>query len=376
MTFGLRASLLFYKPALLVRPTARLFSTSKPRNNQVDCYISTIHDAYTNLAIEEYLLRETKPDRYILYLWRNKPCVVVGRNQNPFQECNLRFMRDNNIPLVRRRSGGGAVYHDMGNSIYTIFMPREAFSRKTNAQLVARSLNQLDIPASVNERHDIVVDNHKVSGSAYKITSTRAYHHGTMLIDAETETLKGCLSKKRMNNAGIVSKGVESVPSPVTNLRDYSFTVDHQQFCESVLAEFVVAYNDGMPVEPIIFNQQSVLPNKVKETRQELKTWDWIYGQTPEFTNTIETDFNWGHVKCHILSRHGKILKADISTNNNLLHEPTIAAAISVALEGLPYSQFAVDEAIEKINTEVPGLINSENDHIAKDISNWLQARL
>lgn len=88
----------------------------------------------------------------------------------------------------------------MGNSIYTIFMPREAFSRKTNAQLVARSLNQLDIPASVNERHDIVVDNHKVSGSAYKITSTRAYHHGTMLIDAETETLKGCLSKKRMNN--------------------------------------------------------------------------------------------------------------------------------------------------------------------------------
>lgn len=79
-------------------------------------------------------------------------------------------------------------------------MPRESFSRRTNAELVARSLNQLDIPANVNERHDIVVDNHKVSGSAYKITSSRAYHHGTMLIDADTETLKGCLSKKRMNN--------------------------------------------------------------------------------------------------------------------------------------------------------------------------------
>lgn len=84
-------------------------------------------------------------------------------------------------------------------------MPREAFSRKTNAQLVARSLNQLDIPANVNERHDIVVDNHKVSGSAYKITSSRAYHHGTMLIDAETEILKGCLSKKRMNNVNLKS---------------------------------------------------------------------------------------------------------------------------------------------------------------------------
>jgi lipoate-protein ligase A len=89
----------------------------------------------------------------------------------------------------------------MGNSIYTIFMPREAFSRRRNAELVAEALVQLDIPAGVNERHDIVVDGHKVSGSAYKITSKRAYHHGTMLIDADTEILKGCLSKKRMTKA-------------------------------------------------------------------------------------------------------------------------------------------------------------------------------
>jgi lipoate-protein ligase A len=87
----------------------------------------------------------------------------------------------------------------MGNSIYTIYMPREAFSRKANAELVSRALLQLDIPASVNDRHDIVVDNHKVSGSAYKIISARAYHHGTMLVDANTSYLKGCLSKKYMN---------------------------------------------------------------------------------------------------------------------------------------------------------------------------------
>lgn len=89
----------------------RFFSATAIVPNEVDCYISTINDAYTNLAIEEWLLRVTQPDRYILYLWRNKPCVVVGRNQNPFSECNLRFMDEHNIPLVRRRSGGGAVYH-------------------------------------------------------------------------------------------------------------------------------------------------------------------------------------------------------------------------------------------------------------------------
>jgi lipoate-protein ligase A len=91
--------------------TRRFFSATPSIKNKVDCYISTIHDVYTNLAIEEYLLRETKPDRYILFLWRNKPCVVVGRNQNPFQECNLKYMNEHDIPLVRRRSGGGAVYH-------------------------------------------------------------------------------------------------------------------------------------------------------------------------------------------------------------------------------------------------------------------------
>ncbi|KAI7902794.1 uncharacterized protein BX663DRAFT_531287 [Cokeromyces recurvatus] len=261
----------------------------------------------------------------------------------------------------------------MGNSIYTIFMPREAFSRRTNAELVSKALNRLDIPASVNERHDIVVDEHKVSGSAYKITSSRAYHHGTMLIDANIDNLKGCLSKKRMNNKGIISKGVESVPSPVTNLRDYSFTIDHQQFCESVLSEFILSYNNGIPVKPILFD---TLPKQLETTRQELMTWEWIYGQTPEFTNTIEANLSWGNIKAHLLVRHAKIIKADITTSHDLLHESTLAAAISVALEGLPYSRFAVDEAINKIHCDVPGLINMDNEHISKEIRDWLFSRL
>lgn len=86
-------------------------NSSSSSISNVDCYISNIHDPYTNLAIEEYLLRSTDPKRYILFLWRNRNCVVIGRNQNPFQECNLQYMKQNNIPLVRRRSGGGAVFH-------------------------------------------------------------------------------------------------------------------------------------------------------------------------------------------------------------------------------------------------------------------------
>lgn len=185
----------------------------------------------------------------------------------------------------------------MGNSIYTIFMPRAAFSRDANAELVARALNQLDIPADVNTRHDIVVDGFKVSGSAYKLTSRRAYHHGTMLIDTDIEMLKGAL---KVDKDRLITKGVASVPSPVTNLRAYSYTIDHQQFCEAVIEEFFEAYNHGNAVEPTVFakNDLSNLPEDVVKSREELTSWDWIYGQTPEFTHDIDMEFSWGTVVC------------------------------------------------------------------------------
>ncbi|KAI9489572.1 hypothetical protein BDB00DRAFT_770336 [Zychaea mexicana] len=264
----------------------------------------------------------------------------------------------------------------MGNSIYTIFMPREAFSRKVNAELVSRALLELDVPAYVNERHDIAVDGFKVSGSAYKIINKRAYHHGTMLIDADTAMLKGCLSK-RNKNSNIVSKGVESVPSPVTNLRNYSYTIDHQQFCESVLNEFVRDYNDGQDIQPVVFDESHVLPQRAREMSEELQTWDWIYGQTPEFTNKIEQEFDWGHVNGLIRSRHGVITEADFtSPDASGAHEVIIMSAISNALRGCQYSEKATETALKKIKTNIPGLLNPENETIVQQLTQWINARL
>lgn len=120
-------------------------------------------------------------------------------------------------------------------------MPREKFDRKTNAMLVCRALtHHLDIPANVNERHDIVVGGKKISGSAYKLVSQRAYHHGTMLIDTDLDTLRNAL---KVTKPGMVTKGVASVPSPVTRLREHSYTVSHMDFCEAVMTEFAVEHN-------------------------------------------------------------------------------------------------------------------------------------
>jgi lipoate-protein ligase A len=169
-------------------------------------------------------------------------------------------MREHNIPLVRRKSGGGAVFHDLGNSNYSVIMPRHAFQRKTSASIICRALHQLDIPASVNDRFDIVIGDCKISGSAYKLTNEKAYHHGTMLIDSDLSQLGQFLRPSNVLlfstfykkaffyldltfQKNIQSQGVASVRSKVTRLREHSFTVDHTSFCDATVEEFAKHYD-------------------------------------------------------------------------------------------------------------------------------------
>ncbi|KAJ2817303.1 hypothetical protein IWW50_006215, partial [Coemansia erecta] len=177
----------------MLRACRRFVHSSGPKTL---CYVSKSTDPYTNLAFEDWLLRNTDPQAYVLYLWRNRPTIVIGRNQNPWKECNLDMMQKRDVLLARRTSGGGAVYHDLGNTNYTVLMPRQAFSRDRCALMVAQALKQADIPAYVNARHDVAVGERKVSGSAFRLTSARAFHHGTMLIDADLARLNGCLRSR------------------------------------------------------------------------------------------------------------------------------------------------------------------------------------
>lgn len=245
---------------------------------------------------------------------------MIGRNQNPWRELDVSCMRKLGIKLVRRRSGGGSVYHDLGNTNYSFHIAREHFTRRTHAELVARALNSDPVRltdsspsdpgdgpkgAYVNERNDICValrsgpnaasEERKVSGSAYKITSSRAYHHGTMLLSSNLADLGSAL---RPSRSTMDSKGVASVPSPVVNLsqafpsRRASLT--HDAFCQAVLAEFQRTYGraevcDGISEE----NYADVLMDEKQDVLkgwQEMDSWDWIWGQTPEFTHRIRCE--------------------------------------------------------------------------------------
>lgn len=224
----------------------------------VQSYISTSRDPYVNLSIEHYLLQKSAPDSAILLLYVNRPSIILGRNQNPWLEVNLALLTSSTrdapeteppglgaVDLVRRRSGGGTVFHDEGNVNWTVICPSKDFTRDKHAEMVVRSLRSCGVDrARVNVRHDIVLDQGehgasvdpedthstpyqsadadgprplKVSGSAYKLTRQRALHHGTCLLSSPNlNIIPDYLHSPA--KAYITARGVESVSSPVGNI--------------------------------------------------------------------------------------------------------------------------------------------------------------
>ncbi|KAJ2723342.1 hypothetical protein GGI07_002695 [Coemansia sp. Benny D115] len=323
----------------LLRPSARRTLATQPAAHpKVLCFVSRCTDPYANLAFEDWVLRTSDPTAHVLYLWRNQPTIVIGRNQNPWKECNLALMRQRGVLLARRSSGGGAVYHDMGNTNYTVVMPRTAFSRDRCAEMVARALQHSDIPAYVNARHDIAVDGRKVSGSAYKLTSSRAFHHGTMLIDADLDRLNGCLRSPAA--AEITALGVDSVRSTVVNLRDHSLAIDHQTFCSAVAREFLRTFAPDMPPLLMPVHQWTDPDPRTDAERRRLQTWDWLYAQTPQFTHS----FNGPHAAVALTVYHAHIKHAAVTPSTTATTPPAVRRALAQLPDALASVRYHPDD--------------------------------
>ncbi|KAK4121823.1 hypothetical protein N657DRAFT_599923, partial [Parathielavia appendiculata] len=266
----------------------------------VQIYRSRSTDPYLNLSIEHHLLQRSHPESTVLFLYTNRPSVVIGRNQNPWLEVNLRALRQG-LPqsaaaaptLVRRRSGGGTVFHDAGNANWSIICPPPAFDRDKHAEMVVRALRGLAGAAArggkvrVNKRHDIVMDldvevggveTFKVSGSAYKLTRTRSLHHGTCLLSSENLGRVGGLLRSPAEGF-IKARGVESVRSPIRNVG-----LGGDEFADAVVGEFRKMYGDADGREVVVGEEEALANEEVVKGLRELTSPDWIFGQTPLFT--------------------------------------------------------------------------------------------
>ncbi|XP_016947273.1 lipoyltransferase 1, mitochondrial [Drosophila biarmipes] len=256
-------------------------------------FISQSSDVFTNLALEDWLYKNFDfSHHHVLLLWANDPCVVIGRHQNPFTEANVSRLVERGITLARRNSGGGAVYHDLGNLNCTFFSPRERYDRKYNLNIVTRALfREWAIKAEINERDDIVVMNKKISGTAAKLGHPNSYHHCTILASANKLHLGESLVREPAN---YISRATASVPSPIRNLVDVNRTVNVSQLRSAVGYEYLrtaaTKLEDGGSMQTMqqrgfqLINPTEKWFPGIEELRSNYSSWDWVIGKTPKFT--------------------------------------------------------------------------------------------
>lgn len=226
--------------------------------------LSTL-DPYVNLAIENWLMEVKPMDDVYLLLWRNSPCVVIGRHQDPRLECNLPLMHQLNVPLVRRYSGGGAVYHDLGNSNYSHITDLQDFGKERACVLAREAMGRVGVELRVSERADLWLGAGKVSGSAFRLCKGKAYHHGTMLRQTCLATLQNILNSSNGSDSDVPAGdrySVGSVKSPVSNTG-----ITHEQFLDAMERQF----------EPNTVTDINELPKEATAYYDEFRDEDWIY---------------------------------------------------------------------------------------------------
>ena len=265
-------------------------------------------DPYFNLAAEEYFLKNFQEDFFML--WRSRSSVVVGKHQNALAEINHEFVRENQIPVARRLSGGGTVFHDPGNVNFTFIRSVTNISEvnfKVFTVPVVEVLKKLGVEAYTTGRNDLLIDGKKISGNAEHVHRNRVLHHGTLLFDSRLEALKGAL---KVDLSKFEDKAVQSNRSEVTNIADHlPRPISVEQFTDFLFSEISQNYTEFRVYEPTVADITAI----EKLSVEKYQTWDWIFGYSPRyrFTNKIETEN--GEIQISLLVEKGRIIEASIS---------------------------------------------------------------
>jgi len=259
--------------------------------------INVINDSnnpYFNLAAEEYLLKFKDLKDDLLILWQNEPTIVVGKNQNTYEELNLDYINSNNIKVTRRLSGGGAVYHDLGNLNFTII--KNNFSNHRNdfsffSAPVISCLNKLGIQATFSGRNDILIDGKKFSGNAQYFYKNKLLHHGTLLFSSDLSVLSEALNVKKDK---FESKGIKSVKSRVTNISPYiEKNISLKEFKNKLIKS--VFEDERKEMKNYILTSEDI--NMINElVENKYGTWEWNFGRSPEFNYKKEMRFDVGNI--------------------------------------------------------------------------------
>ncbi|ADL04127.1 lipoate--protein ligase [Lacrimispora saccharolytica] len=299
-------------------------------------------DPYLNLAIEEYLMETTEEDTCILYLWQNENTVVIGRNQNPWKECRIRELEEDGGHLVRRLSGGGAVFHDLGNLNFTFLVRKNHYDQDKQLEVILSGVRKVGIHAEKSGRNDITVSGRKFSGNAFYTRGEKCYHHGTLLVHADMQKLSQYL---QVSKEKLALKGVDSVKSRVTNLSEYEPGLTIQTLKNKLLEAFEETYER----KAVYCSQEDLDPKALSDGRKKFSSWDWLYGRSMDFQYELSKRFAWGNGIWQFQVNNGIVKDLQLFSDSM---EPDLVDRIPGYIKGSRYEYKDICHRLDQVPAE------------------------
>ncbi len=324
-------------------------------------YLSTCHNPWFNQAFEEDLLNCLKQDEVVFYLWQNQKTVVIGRHQNAWKEADWAALQKDGGYLARRITGGGAVYHDLGNINFTFIAPADLYDVTKQLSVILHAVLQMGVPARFTGRNDLEAEGKKFSGNAFCHRKDGSMHHGTLLIDSDFCHLSAYLLPSPQK---ILSKGVDSVAARVINLKELNPMIDVPT-CKDVLCRsFAQIYQD------VIDNLQVVSVDTSDDTfgdaalKQKFTSWEWRFGASPTFSITLQNRFDWGDFELCCNNDGGNICQCVIYSD---ALDADLITRLQNCLINVPFCQALIQKAWK----EIPE--NPQQEAIVSQLIQWLE---
>jgi len=299
-------------------------------------------DPYENLALERCLTETAGEDECVLYLWQNRHTVVIGRNQNAWQECRTTELERDGGRLARRLSGGGAVYHDLGNLNFTFCLHTANYDLPRQQRVLLEACRSLGVPAELSGRNDLLAGGKKFSGNSFYSHAGRSFHNGTLLLSADLEALGKYLTPPR---AKLERKGVASVRARVGNLCDFRPGLTAEEMGNALIAAFEREY--GLPARELA--PARLDGATLRAYRDGFAAWEWNYGKMRPFSFACESAFDWGGVTLRLAVRDGLVAHADVDTD---AMDADLAETLAQGLRGCRFTADALRRRIRSLALE------------------------
>ena len=307
-------------------------------------------DPWRNLAAEELLFEGLGEDECVFYLWQNRNTVVIGRHQNAWKECRVQLLEDEGGRLARRSSGGGAVYHDLGNLNFTYLIGRGECDVRRQLEVIRRAVAAFGIESEFSGRNDLLTGGAKFSGNAFRYSRTAALHHGTLMVNVDMDRVARYLAP---DPGKLRAKGIESVRSRVRNLSELNPAVTVEALREALIHSFSTEYGRYE-----VLNVTDLDPEALRAKTEKYASWDFRLGRALPFDASLERRFPWGGVTLALRLREGRVEQTSVWSD---AMDVDMIDRIPAALSGARYESASLARAMRRVGGEQ-----------AEDLARWL----